>query len=372
MNYLGPILGGIYLVVAVVLAAGLRRQRSRHGIVPADLPPVSVVVAARNEERDLPRCLEALDQLTYPVGRLQIILVNDGSEDATRRIMDAYAARCTHVLATDVALEFAHLPAKSKGLATGCALATGEWIFVTDADAAVPRNWIQAMLANASDDAGVLGGPFVPEGLDCVSQLDEVVGCYLFGVVFAIPGLGGEAIPMGPNMAIRKAVYEHAGGLLRVSPTIAEDMAFLKMSKSQRRTCRGTAQPETVVRVTSVGSIPAMLEQQQRWAVGGLHDAPALIKLAVVLVGIYAWLGSVATLFGWLWSVDAWILTLALRATAESLIAHGLAKSIGLRLSLRQYIALQLYFNIGWLIVPAWAFATRRAIWRGAGYAERL
>ena len=94
--------------------------------------------------------------------------------------------------------------------------------------------------------------------------------------------------------------------------------------------------------------------------------------MLVILVGIYAWIGTAIVMFGWLWDVRAWLVTLAMRAVAESLIARGFARSVGLRLSLWQYVALQLYFNIGWLIVPAWAFATRRATWRGAGYADKL
>ena len=54
-------------------------------------PRVSVVVAAMNEERDLPQLLAALDEQTWP--ELEVVLVNDRSTDATRS-----PVRCTILL----------------------------------------------------------------------------------------------------------------------------------------------------------------------------------------------------------------------------------------------------------------------------------
>ncbi len=51
------------------------------------LPTATVIVAARNEEKVIFRCLKALDELVYPQGKLQIVVINDRSTDATGEII---------------------------------------------------------------------------------------------------------------------------------------------------------------------------------------------------------------------------------------------------------------------------------------------
>src|SRR5687767_3431831 len=82
------------------LAALIRNSRNSKRIpllsrlpLPADasaLPKLSVVVPARNEEKAIRKCLESLLAQDYP--NLEIIAVDDRSEDSTGRIMDDVAA----------------------------------------------------------------------------------------------------------------------------------------------------------------------------------------------------------------------------------------------------------------------------------------
>ena len=62
---------GVYPMAALALVLGIRRLRRSRRVEDAVAPTVSVVVSARNEERDLPRCIASLLALDYPAGRLQ-------------------------------------------------------------------------------------------------------------------------------------------------------------------------------------------------------------------------------------------------------------------------------------------------------------
>jgi cellulose synthase/poly-beta-1,6-N-acetylglucosamine synthase-like glycosyltransferase len=74
--------------LVLIAAAALPARNAAVGF----LPSVAVAVAARNEEADLPGLLAALAQLKYPGDALHFVLVDDGSRDATGRILREWAA----------------------------------------------------------------------------------------------------------------------------------------------------------------------------------------------------------------------------------------------------------------------------------------
>ncbi|HVS47827.1 MAG TPA: dolichyl-phosphate beta-glucosyltransferase [Candidatus Dormibacteraeota bacterium] len=115
-------------------------------------PDLSVVIPCYNEEQRLPRTIEQIER--YLDGRgiaYKLILVDDGSTDGTRKIMDAAA-----LLNPRVRLEA--LPqnrGKGRALAEGVAAATGSEILVTDADLSTPIEELEKLQAELSKGAGV-------------------------------------------------------------------------------------------------------------------------------------------------------------------------------------------------------------------------
>lgn len=104
---------------------------------------ISVIIPAYNIERDLPRCLDSILAQTYR--ELEIIVVNDGSKDATARILDDYAARDSRVKAIH----------KENGGVTsarlrGVAEATGDYIGFVDGDDIIEPYMYQRLMTNAA------------------------------------------------------------------------------------------------------------------------------------------------------------------------------------------------------------------------------
>src|SRR5688572_21945276 len=82
----------LYAVEYTYFLVGLRRVRRLRRESPVEYPRLSILVAARNEARNIERCLHSLLAQDYPGDRLQIIAVNDESEDATHALMEAVAS----------------------------------------------------------------------------------------------------------------------------------------------------------------------------------------------------------------------------------------------------------------------------------------
>lgn len=116
---------------------------------------LSVVIPCFNEEQRLPRTIEQIEryldarQTTY-----ELILVDDGSSDGTRRLMDEASRKHSGV-------RVQALPqnrGKGRALATGVQAATGDEILVTDADMSTPIEELEGLQAALNGGAGIAIG----------------------------------------------------------------------------------------------------------------------------------------------------------------------------------------------------------------------
>ncbi|MGM9868299.1 MAG: glycosyltransferase [Sodaliphilus sp.] len=102
---------------------------------------LSVIVPCYNVEGYLPRCVDSLLHQDLAENEYEILLIDDGSTDATAAICDRYAAEHTHVSAI-------HQTNSGQGAArnTGLDLAKGSYIFFVDSDDFVPENRFGALV----------------------------------------------------------------------------------------------------------------------------------------------------------------------------------------------------------------------------------
>src|ERR1700730_353868 len=64
----------------------------------AIFPTISIILAARNEEHNLPLKLDNLTMLVYPAELVEIIVVSDGSTDETNRVLSNWKATNRHAI----------------------------------------------------------------------------------------------------------------------------------------------------------------------------------------------------------------------------------------------------------------------------------
>ncbi|HKP74178.1 MAG TPA: glycosyltransferase family 2 protein [Longimicrobiaceae bacterium] len=117
------------------LARAARKIRKLGDVAPladAEMPSVSVVVAARNEARGIEQALRSLVALDVP--RLEVIVVDDRSDDATGAILDRIAATDARVVPIHVTALPPGWLGKNHALWVGAQRASGELILFTDAD----------------------------------------------------------------------------------------------------------------------------------------------------------------------------------------------------------------------------------------------
>jgi biofilm PGA synthesis N-glycosyltransferase PgaC len=111
-------------------------------------PSVSVVLVVRDEEKTLPGKLLNLKALEYPAGRMELIVVSDGSSDSTARIMEeaARVGRCR-------ALIFHERKGKAARLKDAVAAATREILLFVDSRQVIARDALRLLMENFVEDA---------------------------------------------------------------------------------------------------------------------------------------------------------------------------------------------------------------------------
>jgi glycosyltransferase involved in cell wall biosynthesis len=117
------------------------------------LPLVSVVVPARNAEAEIRTCLTSLQHLEYPLRRHEVVVVDNGSADATAQIAVRYPFRYVREARRGVG------HARNAGLEAS----RGELIAFTDTDCAVSTGWLRELVEPFGGPAvGGVGGAIVP------------------------------------------------------------------------------------------------------------------------------------------------------------------------------------------------------------------
>lgn len=180
-------------------------------------PPLSIIIPARNEADNLQRLLPTLNALDYP-GALEILVVDDHSQDATGAVAEQFGARVIRV---------EDLPAgwhgKPHACHTGALAAQGDWLLFTDADTRHEPDSAQRAVAFAQDhrlDGLTL---FLRQQVNGIA--DGVVLMTAFAGLFAGVRRTDDLIN-GQYILLRRSVYQASGGFEAVRNQALEDLAL--------------------------------------------------------------------------------------------------------------------------------------------------
>ncbi len=104
---------------------------------------VSIIVPIYNEEKNLKKCIESLINQTYK--NLEIILINDGSTDNSKKVIDSYKDK-----------RIVAIHKKNTGIGdtrnTGIAKSTGDYIMFVDSDDYIELNYVEVLLKSLNEN----------------------------------------------------------------------------------------------------------------------------------------------------------------------------------------------------------------------------
>ncbi len=290
------LLTAVYALFLMRMRAGIARiarEAPAHGARGSmggerPLPSVSVILPARNEERNIAGCLESLLRQDYPAGRCEILVVDDASQDGTRREAARVAAADRRVTLI-AAPEAPGAGGKKRLITLAQERAAGEVIVTTDADCRHPEGWLRAMASPFNDGVDFVSGPVVYEGRETMAQrllALEFLG--LVGIGAGFIGIGYPRLCNGANIAFRASSFRAVGGYsANARVTSGDDEFLMQKIAAGRGGVLFQPHPEAVVRTAPPGTMSAFLEQRKRWASKGLRYADKRFVAFLVLLFAY-------------------------------------------------------------------------------------
>ncbi|MPR36677.1 glycosyltransferase [Salmonirosea aquatica] len=324
---------------------------------------VSVLLAARNEEDSILRCLQALEQLNFPKAQLEILIGNDDSTDDTEQIVLDFIQDKSHFRYHSIQGQTEGLRGKANVLAQLAHQATGDYFFYCDADIAVAPTWIETMLPLFKAKVGVVVGVtrMVPEGsfsaMQSLEWLFSITAMRFFSL-WEIPFTG-----MGNNMAVSRTAYWAVGGYEKIGFSIVEDFALFVAILDRGFTFVQGFQSGLVSLSLPVHRISHLLRQRKRWVKGAMQ-APWPIKLSFFASAFFL---PILLVLGLL--APGWCIGLA----ALHFLLVGAVCLAGLRIlkqsDLIRYVPLfWLYFSLNNTVMLINYLLPTPTVWKGRNY----
>ncbi len=228
---------------------------------------ISVVIPFRNEGAHLVRLLQALLLQTFPHELLEIIFVNDHSDDNGQKLLEDFIAgqNLSHVRVL-----LSEGKGKKAALQSGVRVASGRLVLTTDADCFPMRNWLtETVTLYEERQPRLILGPVVYYGEK--SFLQKLFSLDFMSLVASGAGSAGLGLPfMGnaANMAFERKVFLDAGTrALQSGFASGDDVFFIHYVRQKygRKAITFIKNENAIVRTPPPENLRAFVAQRVRW-----------------------------------------------------------------------------------------------------------
>jgi cellulose synthase/poly-beta-1,6-N-acetylglucosamine synthase-like glycosyltransferase len=278
---------------------------------------VTVIIPARNEEKNIERCLTALLRQDYPKDKLSLIVIDDQSTDGTAEIVRRIADTSTFPIQLHRS-EFSSTvrSPKIRAMMLGIRHSSSDIIVTTDADCTMPERWISSINSWFEPHIGVVTGVTVYEKKGTLSPLFWGIQFLDFISYTAIGagaiGNGRVLVSNGSNMAFRIQAFDETGGFDTLTHINTGDDSLLaqRLTADGRWTARFAYGTDATVSTQPVDTWKEVLHQRMRWVGQTAYYPPSVMFFMVCTFIMFVGLMLTLPLTFVLWHPLPWIILL--------------------------------------------------------------
>ena len=288
------ILGTVFLIYILFIGQliyGFNRMRrfSKAEFIPKT--SFSIVVPFRNEKENLPNLLHSISLLNYPKELVEVILVDDDSDDEFRiQNLEFRIQMIKNVRKSN--------SPKKDAIETAIQIAKHDWIITTDADCLVQKDWLtiyDQYIQENEVEMVASGVCYIPKKgfLSAFQNLDFLS---LQGATIGSFGINQPFMCNGANFAYSKSFFKELNGF-QGNETIAsgDDVFLLQKAVSVAPKKVGfLLAKESIVATNPVATWSDLFQQRVRWASKSTGYSSVYGKLLALVVfgGNLAWIVS--------------------------------------------------------------------------------
>ena len=199
----------LYLICIAAFTFGLFNLKERfHSVNKNNLVKVSVLIAARNEEKNIEKLLESLKKQSFSKELFEVIIVNDHSTDNTDEIINDFINKNKEL---DVKLLKAEKKGKKHAISQALHSAINELVIVTDADCVLNDLWIESIVGFYQEEKCkmILAPVLLSPAENLFEKMQVLEHLSLIGSTAGSASIGFPVMCNGANMAYeRKAALE--------------------------------------------------------------------------------------------------------------------------------------------------------------------
>lgn len=288
---------------------------------------VTIVIAARNEENNIGKTLDAILNQNYPKNLMEVIVINDHSEDNTAKIVEQYFPFITLINFLDPTTINSY---KKSAIAQAIKNAKGEVIITTDADCVMKVDWLRTMVDYYEQNSfKMISGPVVyHHERTLFERLQSLEFLFLIGMGASRIGNKRPITCNGANLLYDKATFNEVGGFAGIDNKASGDDELL-LHKVAKRYPNGIGFLKSIDAIVYTIPVPTLLgfiAQRKRWA----SKSTSYKDKRIIFLGVWMWLFNLSLLL-------SFIITLLYGNFQSLLLAQ-----IGLKIAAELYFYTQL------------------------------
>jgi cellulose synthase/poly-beta-1,6-N-acetylglucosamine synthase-like glycosyltransferase len=258
---------------------------------------ISVIVPARNEEKNIRLCIESIIKQTYPVPLFELLIIDDHSVDSTADIANSLKQNNIRLISLSDFTGSENLNSyKKKAIEIAINLSKGNLIVTTDADCIVQPTWLKT-IASCYEETGSV---FITAPVAYIDTLSTDSLFKKFLKIFqsldfmTLQGITGASVYKkfhnmcnGANLAYEKKIFYEVGGFEGIDNIASGDDMLLmhKIQKLYPEKISYLKSPDAIVKTQPAQTAGEFINQRIRWA--SKADKYPDIKITAVLFLVY-------------------------------------------------------------------------------------
>ena len=255
---------------------------------------VSVLIAARNEERLIGKTIEDILAQDYDHSMMEIIIIDDHSTDNTSKIISSYAKDGVKLITLNEANALNSY--KKKAIQTAINTTTGKLIITTDADCRMGPNWLKTIVScYETKGYKMISSPVAYfEEKSFFERLQTLEFSYLIGLGASTIGNNNPSTCNGANLAYEKDAFFEVGGFTGIDDLASGDDELLlhKMAALYDNKIGFLKNEDAIVYTHAKPTVSEFIQQRKRWA----SKTTKYKDKVVLILGASIWLFNLSIL----------------------------------------------------------------------------